>query len=395
MCSVTDSNSEQTDMLDLIVIGAGFCGSVIGIKAHQMGLKVRVLDSHETYPDHFRAEKLETVQTDALASLGLIDRVRPTTSKWISRVHTFAGEKESVNTHDKHRGIHYADTINSLRELLRESDLLNIGRVTNIEDGAQSCRVSNDDGLFMESRLVVLATGMDAVLRKSLGLNSIAKNKLVSTTFGFDIESTAPEGFRHTAFNFRPDKFFRGLHYVTFFPVGERMRANLFTFWDPGSDPVRSFKTDPTQGLLTHFPSLENQVGSFRISSNVENYTTRYYRVNTEHLQSVVLVGDAYQSVNPANGVGISKCLTDIQVLLEKLPNLLDERSRRAALDDFYRDRRKLDTDREGVRRWRWAYESATSQSLLTRLKRFRIGASARIRNQVRAHRQRRNKSRK
>ena len=37
-------------------------------------------------------------------------------------MHTFVGGKERVNPHSKHRGLHYADTVNAFRDVLRDRD---------------------------------------------------------------------------------------------------------------------------------------------------------------------------------------------------------------------------------------------------------------------------------
>ena len=46
--------------VDVAVIGSGFAGTIIAIKAAQLGLSVGAFDLHSIYPNRFRAEKLET-----------------------------------------------------------------------------------------------------------------------------------------------------------------------------------------------------------------------------------------------------------------------------------------------------------------------------------------------
>ena len=367
-------------MYDVIVVGAGFCGSIVGIKAGDLGLKVKVLDSQADYPRHFRAEKLESDQSDSLDALGLLSLVRPSEFEPINEVRAYRRNSESISLHQGHRGIDYADTVNAFRKVLHDRGVLEIRRVSAIEDDQQSCRISLDNGHDLQSRLVVVASGMSTGLRRQMGLVPSGRDSLISTTFGFDIRSLAAEGLPHSACNFRPDRFVNGLAYITFFPIGNRMRANLFTCWDPSSDEVRQTKADTLRKIRELFPDIDRRLGPFEICTDIQAYTTRYYRLAAEHLHRTVIVGDAYQSVNPANGVGLSKCLTDSQVVFDLLPRLLESSSSLLDLEQYYADSRKQRIDDEARDRWRWTSESTTSRSLKTRLKILKRGASERLR---------------
>jgi 2-polyprenyl-6-methoxyphenol hydroxylase-like FAD-dependent oxidoreductase len=377
-----DMNKATT--CDVVVIGAGFCGSVIAIAAEKLGLSVKVFDANREYADHFRAEKLETDQIELLVSFDLFKLVQPTESPLVNQVRTIKGDKETVSFHENQRGIDYHDTVNSFRDALSERELLEVRRVTSVRDTPEYCEILFHDETTIRTKLLVLATGMEASLRKSLGLIPAKKNNLISTTFGFDIESQSPEGFPFSAFNFQPFQHIDGLHYVTFFPVGGRMRANLFTNWDPANERGKNIRADALIEVQKLFPNLESRIGPFRISSKVQTYTTRYYRQAPKHLHRTVLVGDAYQSVNPANGMGLSKCLVDAEALVNLLPTLRDAPENPVALKSFYENKRKIKTDNEALRRWRWAVESATSLSLKTKLKKMKQELAGRVRSMSR-----------
>ena len=375
------ANNNKKRVHDIVVVGAGFTGCVIGVKAHELGLDVRVVDANPKYPNHFRAEKLEDDQCQALASLNLLDLVRPASSPTIDAVHTFTGHVETVSRYRSHRGLHYADTVNALRGALAERGILDIQTVADIQDGPEASQVILNDHSTLQARLVVVASGMAAALRRALKLTSTGMDRLASTTFGFDIEPASGADFPYPAFNFRPDDFVYGLQYITFFPIGDRTRANLFTCWEPSDEQARKLKHDVSQEIRNLFPNIEAHVGPFRVSSDIESYSTRFYRHDATHLTRTVLVGDAFQSVNPANGVGLSKCLTDARTLLELLPRTFEAPSALMDLNAYYESPQKREVDDTALRRWRWANEVATSQSLRTKFRKGRSGARERIRN--------------
>jgi 2-polyprenyl-6-methoxyphenol hydroxylase-like FAD-dependent oxidoreductase len=364
---------------DVVVVGGGFCGSIVGIKAHDLGLNVKVLEAKAHYPDNFRAEKLENDQIEALASMDLLGLVQPTESPPIDRVHTFTGDVETVSEHQNHRGLHYQDTVNALRNVLIDRGLLIVQRASDIRDGPDFSQVLLNDEATLRARLVVVATGMEPTLRKSLNLVSRANDKLFSTTFGFDVKPASDTDFRVRAFNARPHAFESGLQYATFFPVGNRTRANLFTCWEQSNERVRKLKSATSEELRNLFPSLDSHVGPLRVSSKVDTYSTRYYRLEADHLARTVLAGDAFQSVNPANGVGLSKCLTDTQTLLALLPELSRTASSSVDLAAYYRDPRKCEVDYKALKRWRWSNELATSQSVQTKMKKLQFATTARV----------------
>jgi len=362
-CRALDNN------FDVIVIGAGFCGSIIALKAAELGLSVRILDGQEDYPDEFRAEKLEPDQFEALEDLGLIDLVRPRAENFIAEVHALKGKREKIIPCHKHRGMDYSATVNSFRKELREQELLVIEKIEQVHDTPAGCEVVLPDGSSFRGKLCVVATGVSKGLRKSLGLQMHARNALISTTFGFDIEPASDEHFPFQAFNVYPERFTSGLQYLTFFPIGDRMRCNLFTCWKPGGIKAKRLRTETLAELRARFPGLVERIGPFRISSKVQVFTTHYYRQSVSHLNSVVLVGDAYQSVSPATGVGLSKCLSDVQSLL----GLLQDKSASSLAgmdnDAFYLKTTKRRVDDNALQRWRWANESSTSRSFMTVLK--------------------------
>lgn len=375
---MTQSSNSDRD-LDVAVIGAGYAGSLMALKAAETGLRVGVFDMRAEYPDHFRAEKLEPDQHDALDRLGAMDLVRPLDSPYIDHVNVFTGRKRRVVACRKHRGMDYRDTVNSFRQALRARGLLQVRRIADLKDRDDHCSIVFDDGVALRARLGVVATGGSKLARSSLGLPNPDKEALTSTSFGFFVEPADQGGLRFEAFNALPDRFVEGLHYATFFPVGLRTRVNVFTCWRPAGREAREFRADPVGGMQELFPHLLGHCGAFRVSGGVQVFTTRYYRQPATHLKSVILAGDEFQSVSPATGMGISKCLTDVEAAMGLFTPLQAEPGRPPELERYFLNARKRRVDEDARRRWEWANETATSRSLRTRLRKLKRGLSARL----------------
>ena len=375
---MNQSLSFDTD-LDVAVIGAGYAGSLVALKATEIGLRVGVFDIRPEYPDHFRAEKLEPDQHETLERLGFIDLIRPVDSPYIDRVNVFTGKKRRVVTGRRDRGMDYQGTVNSFRDALRSRELLHIRKIETLQDAEDHCAIVFEDGAAVRTRLAVVATGGSKLARSALGLAAPGNEAWISTSFGFYVEPTAEDGFRFDAFNAVPDRFIEGLHYCTFFPIGGRTRVNIFSCWHPSSGEVRSLRTDPVGVLREMFPELERHSGPFRLSGKVRVFTTRYYRQQVQHLSSVILVGDEFQSVSPATGMGISKCVTDAEAAVRVLAGLPKSRGLPLNLEAFLHDPRKIQVDEMARHRWEWANELATSRSLTTRLRKLKRALSAKV----------------
>lgn len=337
-----------------------------------MGLSVRVFDARPEYPGRFRADKLEENQHGILEQLSLDGLVRPVPSPFVEEVTIFQGRKARVVPTGRQRGMDYQETVNSFRAFLGTLVPVEVTNVAGVRDGPDGCEITLGDGTVVSSRLGVMATGGSPMVRKSLGLPGQAAEAMLSTSFGFFAEPAEGERFATDAFNAFPARAVDGLQYVTFFPMGGRIRANLFTCWDPSGDEARMLRADPIGGLDRYFPHLTKHVGRIALAGKLQVATTYYYRQPHQHLQSTVMIGDEYQSVSPATGMGISKCTTDTRLLVDLLPKL-KQPGARIDLAGFYGHPDKIAVDEDARLSWAWSNEAVTSRSLRTRFKKFKI----------------------
>jgi 2-polyprenyl-6-methoxyphenol hydroxylase-like FAD-dependent oxidoreductase len=97
--------------------------------------------------------------------------------------------------------------------------------------------------------------------------------------------------------------------------MGNAMRANLFVFRSANDPWVRRFIEEPDKMLAEIFPKLSRLIGECRVVSKVEAGPVSLYRMDGGLEPGVVLIGDAFQGPCPSTGMGLSKVLTDVDVL--------------------------------------------------------------------------------
>ena len=115
------------------------------------------------------------------------------------------------------------------------------------------------------------------------------------------------------------------------------------------------FKEDPENTLKKWFPNLAQYIGEFEIASKVDRFVTHYYHTTPPKIPGVIVIGDSFQSANPATGTGLSKLLTEAELLCtEFLPKWLKNGS--CSLDElqeYYQHEQKVDVDVSSLERWR------------------------------------------
>ena len=103
--------------------------------------------------------------------------------------------------------------------------------------------------------------------------------------------------------------------YLTLFPIGNRIRANLFTYRHFDDPWLREMRRAPVDTLNAALPRLRRITGDFEIAGAVKIRPADLY-VSTGYRQAgVVLVGDAFETTCPVTGTGSDKVFTDVERL--------------------------------------------------------------------------------
>lgn len=135
---------------------------------------------------------------------------------------------------DVHYGLHYEEMVNATRVVPNGARFV-AGQLAAIKTIGDRQKVSLVDGTTLKARLVAVATGLsnDNLLRP-LGTERLTLSANHSLTFGFDAD-TSWRGVL-TCYGERPGD---GIDYLTVFPIGAVMRANLFCYREPNDEWAR------------------------------------------------------------------------------------------------------------------------------------------------------------
>ena len=254
-----------------------------------------------------------------LRRLGLLDGIVGQTAPAPSATATCYG-KVIDETISPHYGFRYEDMVNAARAQAAAARFVT-GRVAQISTGPDRQRLVLADGTVIEARLVVLATGPNCGdLLPQLGIERRILSEHHSLTLGFDVQTASRRVL--VCYGERAGD---GMGYLTVFPIGDTMRANLFCYRAPGDPWVKSFKRDPKRALLDVMPSLERLLGPFEITGKVQVRPNSIHRAeNVRRQAGMVLIGDAFQSSCPAVGKGVGRILADLEVLRRLVPAWLE-----------------------------------------------------------------------
>lgn len=300
---------------DIAIIGGGLAGSISAAMLGRAGIHAVVVDPHSAYPADFRAEKLSgQTQIERFRRTGLADATLPSTTldgeNWIARFGRLL-DKSPSHQH----GIMYDDLVNAIRAQI-PADVPTIrAKATSVATSDDRQIVTLSNGEEISARLVVLANGLNVGLRHSLGIARKITSACHSISLGFDM---TPIG--RPAFDFRAMTYFSEhpsdlAPYLTMFPIGNVMRANLFVYRELDDPWLRQMRNAPVETLNATYPRLKRLTGEFDIRGTVKVRPTDLY-VSTNYVQpGVVLVGDAFQTACPVTGTGTDKVFTDVAQL--------------------------------------------------------------------------------
>jgi len=305
------AKENKTLQTDVAIVGGGLAGSLAAAMLGLQGLRVVLVDINEVYPPGLRCEKIAGRQVAMLRKSPIVDQVlsaaTPFKEFWVARFGRIVEKRL-----DGQYGISYDTLVNRVRRAIPCAVVKITAKVTAIACSDQRQTVSLSSGEEIQARLVILATGLNDGLRRSLGITREVVSKSHSVALGFDLKPIGRRNFDFPALTYYGERPTDRVAYITLFPIGDAMRANLMVY-RPAEDPcIRAMREQPDASLAGLLPGLARIVGPALVDGPVQVRPIDIYR-SQGHLQpGVVLVGDAFGTACPAAGTGTDKVYTDV-----------------------------------------------------------------------------------
>jgi 2-polyprenyl-6-methoxyphenol hydroxylase-like FAD-dependent oxidoreductase len=299
---------------DIVIAGGGLAGSTAAAMLGRAGYGVTLVDPHAVYPPDFRCEKIDGTQAAVLRKTGLADAVlRAATldgESWVARF----GRLLEKRPGDQH-GIFYDTLVNTMRGEIPSGVTFIHGKVSDIATSADRQNVTLASGEEISARLVVVANGLNIALRHKLGMAREDVSKTHSIMLGFDLVPADRSGFSFPALTYYGEHPGDRTAYITLFPIGSTMRANLCVYRDMDDPWLKAFRDAPRVTLQALMPGLARITGAFEIPGAVKIRPADLYVTTGVRQPGVVLVGDAFSTSCPAAGTGAGKVFTDVERL--------------------------------------------------------------------------------
>ncbi|MDQ2953369.1 MAG: FAD-dependent monooxygenase [Pseudomonadota bacterium] len=335
---------------DVAIVGGGLAGSTAAAMLGRAGFNVILIDPHASYPSDFRCEKLDGPQVRILHKTGLTEAVlraaTPDRQSWVVRL----GHVVEKRPGDQN-GIFYDTLVNTIRAEIPNAAMFIHAKAADITPSADRQTITLSTGEDISARLVVLANGLNIGLRQKLGITREVVSASHSIAIGFDVKPIGRPNFEFPALTYYFDRPAERMAYLTLFPIGSRMRANLFGYRDLHDPWLRQLREAPQETLFAAMPGLRKLTGNFEVTDFIKIRPVDLYVTRGHRQPGIVLVGDAFATSCPAAGTGANKVFTDVERLCNvHIPRWLATEGMDAEkIGAFYDDPVKMACDRHST----------------------------------------------
>ena len=323
---------------DIAIVGGGLAGSTAAAMLARAGIRAVLIDPHPTYPPDFRCEKLDASQVALLHRTGLAGPIlRAATADDEIAVARF-GHLIDRRPNAQY-GLFYDTLVNTMRAEIPAAAPFIHGKAIAIATSPDRQTLTLSTGETVSARLVVLANGLNIALRHALGIGREVLSACHSISIGFDLAPMGRRSFDFRALTYFPERMSSRMAYLTLFPIGAIMRANLFVYRDMQDPWLRQMRHAPQHALDALMPRLRKLIGETEITDVKIRPVDLAISTNCRQA-GIVLVGDAFSTSCPAAGTGCNKVFTDVELLCNHhIPRWLASEGMRAdKIAAFYDD---------------------------------------------------------
>jgi 2-polyprenyl-6-methoxyphenol hydroxylase-like FAD-dependent oxidoreductase len=270
-------------------------------------------------------------------------------------------------------GLLYDTMVNTIRaEIPASAEIIN-AKVNTIANSPDRQVVTLSTGEQISARLVVIANGLNVGLRHALGMTREDVSPCHSITIGFDLKPVGKSHFDFPALTYYTERTSDRMAYLTLFPIGNTMRANLMVYRDMDDPWLSAMRHRPAEALFALMPRLRKLTGEVEVVGPVKIRPADLYVVHGHVQPGVVLVGDAFGTSCPAAGTGTSKVFTDVERLCNVyIPQWLATDGMGVdKISAFYADPVKTACDSASFNKAFWLRSMSLDQGLLWRVRRW------------------------
>jgi 2-polyprenyl-6-methoxyphenol hydroxylase-like FAD-dependent oxidoreductase len=298
---------------DVAIVGGGLAGSTAAAMLGRAGVRTILIDPHMAYPPDFRVEKLDAAQIRIANETGLGPAIKRAATidgeLWIARFGRVVERRPNAQY-----GILYDTMVNTMRaEIPLGTDFIH-AKVTAIATSADRQTLTLSTGEEISARLIVLANGLNVGLRHTLGIERQVISPCHSISIGFDMTPVGRRAFDFRALTYYPERASDRMAYITMFPIGSVLRANLFVYRDMQDPWLRQMRQTPREALFGLIPALHRLTGDVEIGE-VKIRPVDLHVTSGHRQAGIVLIGDAFATSCPAAGTGCNKVFTDVERL--------------------------------------------------------------------------------
>jgi 2-polyprenyl-6-methoxyphenol hydroxylase-like FAD-dependent oxidoreductase len=298
---------------DVAIVGGGLAGSTAAAMLGRAGIDAVLVDPHPLYPKDFRCEKLDASQVKLLRKTGLAEAVlraaTPDLEVSIARFGRLV-ERRPNGQYD----LMYDTLVNTMRAEIPASVAFICAKAAAVATSADRQRLTLSTGEEIDARLIVLANGLNISLRQSLGIGREIISTCHSISIGFDLAPVGRPSFDFRALTYYPEHAADRMAYLTLFPIGATMRANLFVYRDMDDPWLREMRHRGADAMFALMPGLRRFIGEVEVRDvkirPVDLYVSTGYRQ-----AGIALIGDAFATSCPAAGTGCNKVFSDVERL--------------------------------------------------------------------------------
>ena len=299
---------------DIAIVGGGLAGSTAAAMLGRAGVDAVLIDPHQVYPKDFRCEKLDASQVGLLRKTGLAGAVLPAATR-VGEISVARFGHLVEKRPNEQYGILYDALVSTLRAAIPPSVEVIHAKAVAISASPDRQKITLSSGADISARLIVLANGLNIGLRQSVGLTREVVSSCHSISIGFDLAPVGRPAFDFRALTYYPERASDRMAYLTLFPIGSTMRANLFVYRGMHDPWLRQLREAPQDALFALMPGLRKLTDEVEVTDFIKIRPVDLYVTSGYRQAGIVLIGDAFATSCPAAGTGCNKVFTDAERL--------------------------------------------------------------------------------